>query len=147
MFGILEWNEDMEILVFGLCDTFIEQWALVTFISNHILFHQSPGLRSPSFCRILSRYYDWKARFRLSYIILVGRERTLENGSDQENLSLKEKEVWLGSRGKEGRENLWLGLGLTSLPCPNSSSCTFTLSLTSILCKDMQKTNTYEPKI
>lgn len=148
MFGILEWNKDMEILVFSLCDTFIEQWALVTFLSNHMLFHQSPGLRSPSFCRILSRQYDWEARFRLSYIILVGRERTLENGSDQENLSLKKKEVRLGSRGEEGRENVRLGLGLTSLPSPNSSSYTSTLSLTSsILCKDMQKTNTYKPQI
>lgn len=84
----------------------------------------------------------------LSYVILVGRERTLENGSDQENLSLKKKEVRLGSRGEEGRENLRLGLGLTSLPSPNSSSDTSTLSLTSaILCKDMQKTNTYKPQI
>lgn len=144
VFGILEWNKDMEILVFSLCDTFIEQWALITFLSNHMLFHQSPVLRSPSFCRILSRQNDWEARFRLSYV----RERTLENVSDQENLTLEKKEVRLGSGGEEGRENLQLGLGLTSLPSPNPSSYTFTLSLTSpILCKDMQKTNTYKPQI
>lgn len=144
MFGILGWNKDMEILVFSLYDTFIEQWTLITFLSNHMLFQPSPVLRCPSFCRILSRQYGWEARFRLSYI----RERTVENGSDQENLTLKKKEIRLGSGSEEGRENLQLGLSLTSLPSPNPSSYTFTLSLTSpILCKDMQKTDTYKPQM
>lgn len=97
---------------------------------------------------ILLRQCGGERRCRLTEVILVGRDGTSENDSDQENLALKKKEVRLGSGGEEGGVTLELGLSLPCLSSPNPTSHISVFSLTSpILYKEMKETNKYKPQV
>lgn len=55
--AVLEGNKYVEISHY-LYDVFIEEWAVIAFLSNQMFFHYSAGLDFLSFCQVISLQDD-----------------------------------------------------------------------------------------